>query len=149
MNILDKNAKNVKIESMKPYIHKVNYYETDKMGITHHSNYVRFMEETRVFYMDQMGWSYAKMEETGIASPVVSLECTFKKPTTFADEITIELKVEKLSPCKVTFVYEFKHDNQLVCTAKSTHCFLDTNGRPVILEKQIPDFYNKLKEMCI
>ena len=95
MNILDKNAKNVKIESMKPYIHKVNYYETDKMGITHHSNYVRFMEETRVFYMDQMGWSYAKMEETGIASPVVSLECTFKKPTTFADEITIELKVEK------------------------------------------------------
>ena len=46
---------------MKPYIHKVNYYETDKMGITHHSNYVRFMEETRVFYMDEMGWSYAKM----------------------------------------------------------------------------------------
>ena len=134
---------------MKPYIHKVNYYETDKMGITHHSNYVRFMEETRVFYMDEMGWSYAKMEETGIASPVVSLECTFKKPTTFADEITIELKVEKLTPCKVTFIYDFKHNDQTVCTAKSTHCFLDTNGRPVILEKQIPDFYNKLKELCI
>lgn len=30
---------------MEPYIHKVKYYECDKMGITHHSNYIRFMEE--------------------------------------------------------------------------------------------------------
>lgn len=30
---------------MEKYIHKVNYYETDKMGITHHSNYIRWMEE--------------------------------------------------------------------------------------------------------
>ena len=43
---------------MKPYIHKINYYETDKMGITHHSNYVRFMEEARVYFLDQIGWSF-------------------------------------------------------------------------------------------
>ena len=30
------------------YIHTVQYYETDKMGITHHSNYIRWMEEARV-----------------------------------------------------------------------------------------------------
>ena len=29
---------------MKEYKHKVQYYETDKMGITHHSNYIRMME---------------------------------------------------------------------------------------------------------
>lgn len=32
---------------MKTYQHKVQYYETDKMQITHHSNYIRFMEEIR------------------------------------------------------------------------------------------------------
>ncbi|MBQ6295452.1 MAG: acyl-CoA thioesterase, partial [Firmicutes bacterium] len=26
---------------MKAYERKVQYYETDKMGITHHSNYIR------------------------------------------------------------------------------------------------------------
>ena len=46
---------------MKPYIHKVQYYETDKMGITHHSNYIRWMEEARVDFMEQIGWGYDKM----------------------------------------------------------------------------------------
>ena len=29
----------------KGYNHTVQYYETDKMGITHHSNYIRWMEK--------------------------------------------------------------------------------------------------------
>ena len=41
---IDKICKNVENGFMKPYEHKVNYYETDKMGITHHSNYIRIME---------------------------------------------------------------------------------------------------------
>ena len=32
---------------MQEYIRRINYYETDKMGVTHHSNCVRFMEEAR------------------------------------------------------------------------------------------------------
>ena len=38
---------------MNTYIHKVHYYETDRMGITHHSNYIRWMEEARVNFLDQ------------------------------------------------------------------------------------------------
>ena len=30
--------------SMTPYEHKVQYYETDGMGIVHHSNYIRWFE---------------------------------------------------------------------------------------------------------
>ena len=51
---------------MESYKHKVNYYETDKMGITHHSNYIRFMEEARVYFLEQIGWGYDKFEEKGI-----------------------------------------------------------------------------------
>ena len=29
------------------YERKINYYETDKMGIVHHSNYIKFLEEAR------------------------------------------------------------------------------------------------------
>ena len=79
---------------MKPYIHKVNYYETDKMGITHHSNYVRFMEEARVYFLDQIGWSFIDLENKGIMSPVINIECNFKKTTTFPDEINIEIYIE-------------------------------------------------------
>ena len=41
---------------MDDYIRRVNYYETDKMGITHHSNYVRWMEEARIDFLEKIGW---------------------------------------------------------------------------------------------
>ena len=48
---------------MKLYEHKVQYYETDKMGIVHHSNYIRWMEEARIDFLSQIGWDYKKLEE--------------------------------------------------------------------------------------
>ena len=39
------------------------YYETDQMGIVHHSNYIRWFEEARIDLMDQLGLPYRKMEE--------------------------------------------------------------------------------------
>ena len=53
--------------------HEVQYYETDRMGITHHSNYVRWMEEARTFFLREIGWPYEKIEEEGIISPVIKL----------------------------------------------------------------------------
>ncbi|MBP3742274.1 MAG: acyl-CoA thioesterase [Treponema sp.] len=132
---------------MKAYIHKVNYYETDKMGITHHSNYVRWMEEARIDFLDQLGWSFIKLEEEGIASPVMSIECNYKKPTTFPDLVSIMVTIEKLSAVKLTFNYEFKVNDELVFTGKSSHCFLDEKGAPVILEKRYPKFYEDLKNI--
>ena len=47
---------------MHTYKHEVKYYECDRMGVTHHSNYVRFMEEARVDYLDQLGLGFEKIE---------------------------------------------------------------------------------------
>ena len=33
---------------IRPYEHHAKYYETDQMGIIHHSNYVKWMEEARL-----------------------------------------------------------------------------------------------------
>lgn len=131
---------------MESYKHKVNYYETDKMGITHHSNYIRFMEEARVYFLEQIGWGYDKMEENGIVSPVVNVTCNYKRTTTFPNEIEVNVVVLKLSAAKLTLEYDMKVNGQTVCTAESSHCFLGQDGRPLIIEKAFPDFYAKLKE---
>ena len=51
---------------MSKYTHKVNYYETDKMGITHHSNYIRFMEEARMNFLSEIGYPMTRLEKEGI-----------------------------------------------------------------------------------
>ena len=76
---------------MKAYTHEVKYYECDRMGITHHSNYIRFMEEARVDLMDQLGYGFDRMEAEGVVSPVVSVECQYKHPTTFRTVVPANL----------------------------------------------------------
>lgn len=61
----------------KAYQHKVQYYETDQMGIVHHSNYIRWFEEARTDYMERLGIGYEKMEEQGILSPVLSVTADY------------------------------------------------------------------------
>ena len=54
---------------MAPYSHRVQYYETDMMGVVHHANYIHWMEEARIQWMDHLGFPYAAMEEKGIKEP--------------------------------------------------------------------------------
>lgn len=72
---------------MKPYIHKVHYYETDQMKVAHHGNYLHWMEEARVDFLLQLGCPYDKLEEMGIISPIVSVTCNYKSPAFFNDDI--------------------------------------------------------------
>lgn len=131
---------------IKPYRHEVKYYECDRMGITHHSNYIRFMEEARVDWMDQLGFGFEKMEAEGVVSPVVSVECRYRQPSTFKDVIEIDVKVAETTPLKVIFAYTMSVEGKTVCTATSTHCFLE-DGRPISLEKRFPDFYKRVMEV--
>ena len=48
---------------MKPYLRKVQYYETHRMGVTHHASYLYWMEEARIDFMDHLGFSYTELEE--------------------------------------------------------------------------------------
>ena len=70
---------------MHIYKRTVQYHETDKMGITHHSNYVKYMEEARVSYLDAIGLPFTAIEEKGIVSPVAEIKVRYKSPSTFAD----------------------------------------------------------------
>ena len=54
---------------MGVYRRKAQYHETDQMGIIHHSNYVKWMEEARIDFMKEMGFGYGEVEKRGIVSP--------------------------------------------------------------------------------
>lgn len=131
------------------YKHNVHYYETDKMGITHHSNYTRFMEEARISMLEALGYGYEKMEEEGVVSPVMAITTEFKKPTTYPDVIDIEVRVAELLNFKIKFDYKMRVGEQLVCHATSLHCFLTREGRPIVMADRFPDLVKILSEMLI
>lgn len=131
---------------MESYIHKVNYYETDKMGIVHHSNYVRWLEEARVVAMDKIGYPVSKLEQENLFSPVLSYSIDIKHSTTFEDLVQIIPKVKEYNGVRLEMVYEIKLGDKLVATATTKHCFINENGLPQRLNKSAPGLDKKLKE---
>lgn len=129
------------------YRHTVQYYETDRMGIAHHSNYIRWMEEARVDLLASIGWEYGKLEEIGILSPVTAVECHYRHSCTFADTVDIAVQVESFSGVRLKLRYVMTGaDGTVLCECASEHVFLDEAGKPVRMNKRSPEFYRILTD---
>ena len=127
------------------YLHIVQYYETDKMGITHHSNYIRWMEEARVDFLSQIGWEFAKLEAMGIVSPVLAVSCDYKLPTSFSDKVTIKVTVREFKGVKLFLNYEMKNEEgKIVCTGTTSHAFLNIEGKPIRMKQEFPELFETL-----
>ena len=130
------------------YIHTVQYYETDKMGVTHHSNYIRWMEEARVDFLRQIGWDYARLEAMGILSAVVNVNCDYKRPTRFAEQIAIRTVIRELRGVSLKIAYEMKNqDGTVVCVGSSVHAFLNAEGRPISIKRNCPELYEAFRKL--
>lgn len=131
----------------KPYKRTANYYETDQMGIIHHSNYIRWFEEARIDMLEQLGIGYAQMEKEGILIPVLSVECEYRRVVHFYDQVEIRVKLLSFTGVKMEIGYEIfdEKTGELCTTGKTSHCFLDRDLKLVMIKRQKPHIYEVLK----
>lgn len=127
----------------------INYYETDKMGVVHHSNYIRFLEECRMDFLEQIDLNYNKLEQSGIMIPVLSVSCNYRTPARFGDTICIVPKLEKFHGVKFDMSYKIYNEDlsELHNEASSSHCFVDFDFKPVRIRKEFPQLCEKLYEL--
>ena len=119
---------------------KVHYYETDMMGLVHHANYIHWMEEARIDFMDRMGFPYARMEAEDVVSPVKSIQVNYLKPCTFGDEVDITAGVKDFNGVVLTMAYDMRVNGEPVFSGTSEHVFLDRTGKFVRLKRVMPEF---------
>lgn len=135
---------------MEPYIRQAKYYETDQMGIIHHSNYIRWMEEARIDVLDQLGYPYRRFEEMGYMSPVLHAECDYKKSVRFGDEVKIIVSLQDFGKVKFTLRYDMYNMTEggvLSASGTTTHCFLKKDGRPVMMNKEMKEFSKTMEKL--
>ncbi|MCI9063275.1 MAG: acyl-CoA thioesterase [Clostridia bacterium] len=131
------------------YERKVNYYETDKMGVVHHSNYIRFLEEARCYWMREIGMPFETLEENGITIPVLGVNCTYKYHVTFGDTIVIKPFVKEYSGVRMTVGYNVtdKKTGKIILNVETKHCFTNKELKPVNLKKVAPEFNEKFEKL--
>ncbi len=131
------------------YERKINYYETDKMGIVHHSNYIRYLEEARCNWLQSIDMPFDVIEANGITIPVLGVNCTYKHHVTFGDTIIIKPYIKEYTGVKMTVGYDVinKNTGKVAVEAETKHCFTNRELKPINLKKYNKEFSNKFEEL--
>ena len=115
----------------KPFL--VRYYETDKMGIVHHSNFLRYLEIARLEWLKNLGLDYKEIEINGIILPVVDVNISFKQPARYGDTLRVQVLLKNTPKATIDFEYKIINQfNKLICVAKTKICFLNEKNRKPI-----------------
>ena len=128
---------------------KVNYYETDRMGVVHHSNYIRFLEESRCDWLESVGMPFYLLEENGITIPVLEVNCKYKYHVTFGNVIVIKPFVKEYTGVRMTIGYEVleKETGKIVLTGETKHCFTSKDLKPINLKRFASEFSDKFQTL--
>lgn len=127
----------------------INYYETDRMGVVHHSNYIRYLEEARCEWLNQLEMPFQAFEKRGITIPVLGVNISYKYHVTFGDTILIHTFMKEYNGVRMTVGYEAKDKKtgNIVLTGETKHCFTNSGLRPINLKKYAPDFSQKYESI--
>ena len=108
---------------------RVYYYDTDKMGVVYHSNYLKWMEMARTEYFRDV-FPYKNMEDMGFILPVKTLNIEYVDSAKYDEEIEIFVKIEEINNIKIRFSYEmYNLDGVLKAKAETVNVFVDENGK--------------------
>jgi acyl-CoA thioester hydrolase len=119
--------------------HSVAFYETDAMGIVHHSNYVRFLEHARVQFLADHDRPYTEYVAEGFHVPVTRVQVSYKRPCRFADVIEISCWLAWARTASLGFAYNLHVAGQLVAIAETDHAIIDMEGRPTRIPEHMRD----------
>ena len=114
---------NREMAAMTDCEHLVQYYETDQMGVVHHSNYIRWFEEARTQLFEELGLGYKGMEEMGIISRYTGVRFDIK------------------------YTIFDKETEQVRCTGTSEHCFINREGKVISMQKEKPVEHARFDEL--
>lgn len=129
------------------YKRTANYYETDQMGIVHHSNHIRYFEEARLSFMKSIDCDAARMEQDGIIIPNVDAYAKYITPVRFQDEMEIEVKLAKFTGVIMRYEYTVRlaKSGETASVGHTEHCFVNDKFKPMSLRRKFPEYFDRLK----
>lgn len=118
----------------------VRFSEIDSMGILWHGHYIKYFEDGREAFGKEYDLGYFQVYEEGYMIPIVKVDCNFKRPIRYQDQVIVETTFVDTPAAKIIFEYRVycKNTNEVFATGRSEQVFLDKNYQ---LYLTLPDFF--------
>ena len=117
--------------------HRVIYQDTDAEGVVYYANYLGFFERGRTELLRKMGVSLKELKEKeGMLFAITRVECDYRSPALYEDELTVSTEIEKTTPVRMIFKQEVLRGKDVLVSARITACSLGLKDfKPVKLPK--------------
>lgn len=114
---------------------RVNYSETDQMGVVYHARYLVWLDIARTEHLRRSGMSYRDLEATGLRLAVAEVAVRYRQPARYDDPVRVRCWVRDLASRRVEFGYAVEHaaDGRLLATAMTSLLALDRRMAPTRL----------------
>jgi acyl-CoA thioester hydrolase len=116
---------------------RVRYAESDPMGYLHHSKYFEYFEMGRTELLRLAGFRYRDLEARGGLFAVAKLECRFKAPAYYDDELVLTTTIERMTRARIDHAYVLRRDGTALCEARSTLACIDREGKLIPIPDEI------------
>jgi acyl-CoA thioester hydrolase len=106
---------------------RVNYSETDQMGVVYHACYLVWLDRARTEHLRLTGTSYADLERHGLRLAVGEVNVRYRQPAKYDDLVTIRCWVRDVRSRRITFGYAVHQadSGRLLATAETSLMVLD------------------------
>lgn len=89
------------------------------------------------------------IEAMGILLPLSHMDCNFKSPAKYEDEIIVKTKIRNMTCARIEFDYKVVNgeDGKLLATGSTSHAWTDKSLKPLNIKKQEPELWGMLEEV--
>jgi acyl-CoA thioester hydrolase len=125
---------------------QVRFNEADPLGIVWHGHYIRYFEDGREAFGAIYDLKYLDVYKMGFVTPVVNVQCDFKKSLRYGDTVRVETKYIPTEAAKLKFTYRLFNTatGDLVATGSSVQVFLSKEDS--LLQLSNPPFFEAWKK---
>lgn len=118
------------------YERRIHYYETDAMGVVHHANHLRLIEEARVAWLKDRKLGSVHYPHANWHLAVTSSGVQYLKPMLFDQLVRVEVQVKR-EGIRMFFRYAVFCNQELLSTAETVHVPLNEKLKPVKIPQEL------------
>lgn len=119
---------------------RVNYSETDQMGVVYHAHYLVWFDRARTEHLRRTGLSYSALELRGFRLVVGEARVRYRRPARYDDVVQVSCWVREVASRRITFGYAVrKIDGELLVTGETSLMVLDHEFKWARLPAEVTD----------
>ena len=124
---------------MSTITRKIYYHDTDAGGVVYYANYLKFLEEARTQFFEDLGLGVRAFGDRGFIYAVRYCNIAYKSPARYGDTLVCDARVIKVTGAQIVFAQRIWNgaDARAFAEAEVALVCLDKNFKPHALPDEL------------